>query len=177
MTFRTDAQRKAMFSRMNRMSMGLGGDVGFGYGESDYDDFSRISREGLRSSKRCDDEFSKRDVIQPKPYDVDAIPRGALKAAGVTREEAQDLYDKHGIRIGVKSNMSRDVPLIKIGDRIVGLGDEDHYEFYPGVVKEVSDDKALVVFDETKNEVWYPIERLLSQDMLDKKAFRGVRSS
>ena len=155
MRFKSDAQRKAMFSRMNRMSMG--GDVGFGYGESDYDE-----------------EFSKRGVIQLKPYDVNAIPKEILREAGMTKEEAQNLYDRHGIRI---SRMSDGVQQIKIGDRIIGLGDEYHYEFYPGVVKEVSDDKALIIFDETKNEVWYPIERLLSQDMLDKKAFRGVRSS
>jgi hypothetical protein len=150
--FGSDRQRRAAFYNMNKFSMGGFSDVGSEYGDIDYD-FSHKSHSGL---------------IQPKSYDVEAIPRGALKAAGVTKEEAQDLFDKHGIRIGVRSNMSRDVPLIRIGDRIIGLGDEDHYEFYPGVVKEVSEDKALIVFDETKNEVWYPINRLLSQDMINK---------
>lgn len=114
MKFRSDRQRKAMFSRLSgrfsdafgnestpTMDQLMSGHKGIWQGVAPESGFSfdsgNISELNIMGDESY--EFSKKRPVEPEEYDIDSIPVEMFDVLGVTKDEVKGMYDKHGIRL------------------------------------------------------------------------------
>jgi len=139
---------------------------GFMFGDSDYDgEYSRRSlpQPGLQPDNKCQGVLTTH--MDKEEYDVDDIPKKMLDVLGMSREEAKDVYEKYGIRLEEKKGRFSLEP----GDRVLKLGNENiDYGLHAGIIKEIKEGRALIRFDDTGKEIWYPGEMIYTQKMLDE---------
>lgn len=128
------------------------------------DEYSKkaLPHPGLHPENKCQDVLTTH--MDKESYDIDAIPKEMFDTLGMTKEEVRDLYDSHGIRLIEKRGRFSVIP----GDRVLNLGNKDiDYGLNLGVVKETKDGSVLIVFDDSKKEIWYPEDMVFTQRMLD----------